>query len=283
MIPNVYRRHELGELGFVTEAQIARAHRNGVLVRHGHGWYSDGQRDIPEQYRTAMISNTQLGCCSALSEYGLWVPPEETGKIHLALRAGQKKAQVHNAQSKTTVPIISHRGAIWNPEGLWERDKLLMPMEDALEQAVRTHSPLTALVLVESALNLRLVSHTWVEALRARLSKQKSLILRDASPLSESGTETRISHFLRSHRFHFRQQVELLPGIRADILHGHHHVIEADSVAHHAGQKEYEHDRERDCRLQAAGFDVTRVSFTQGWDDWEAFVPLFLQILHRYR
>ncbi|MGV9196993.1 endonuclease domain-containing protein [Arcanobacterium canis] len=278
MIPAVLRKYELIELGYQTQADIRHAITQGHLHKVARGWYTNSALPIPDVYFAALLTNTQVACCSALSQHNIWIPPRQTESIHLALTKSQRYTKITAARQRINSPIVAHRGASWDLHTGWERDKLLMPLEPALEQAIHLHDPLTGIIAVESALNQGAISYAWVDHLCARLPSVKSKALLGASHLSESGSETKIAHFLRSHRFQFRQQVRLFPGMRVDFLRNRH-VIEVDGFEYHAGHHYYERDRERDLRLQEAGFTVTRLSFAQVWRDWERTAPRLLTVL----
>ena len=98
---------------------------------------------------------------------------------------------------------------------------------------------------------------------------------------SESGTESIVRVRLRRAGIRPQLQLEVVEGVRVDLLVGDRLVIEIDGREFHDGSVAFEKDRRRDLLLKALGFEVLRVSCAQVLGDWEAVLETILTMMDR--
>lgn len=142
-------------------------------------------------------------------------------------------------------------------------------MEDCLIHAARHHDAETALILVESALNRKLLSSVGSQDVIAQLPVKRRHDMRFLSE-AESGSETRVRLFFQRRNVPVRPQVWIEEVDRVDLLVGDRLLIECDSEEHHRSKEDYENDRRRDLAARMQGFEPVRLSYHQIWFDWDA-------------
>ena len=229
----------------------------GELVRQGRlrpvarGWFASQEAD--QAAVTAIRSGVRLTCTSAARLNELWTPPESG--VH-----------VYGRRGKVPPGFVAHGPYT---DG-WPESEPVASLELCLQHAARCLSSEYAAILFESALTQRLLTQAEVDGLTRSLPLRVRTGLRQLTGLSESGSETRVAQWLRSRGIGHAQQVQI-PGVgRVDFLVGRSWIIEVDSRAHHTATPDYERDRARDLAARIRGYTVTRLSFTQVWDSWQA-------------
>lgn len=227
---------------------IEHAVASGAVSRIARGWYAFPGAH-PEVVK-AIQHGARTGCLAGCQLHGLWVPPY-TG-LHAVYGAGcapsLRDPDLHSYRApQPRVPV-------------W-------PLLDCLEQVVQRHSTETAVIVLESALNLRAVSDEEVSLLLHRHVVRGALVRRHLSS-AESGSETRVRVFLQRRNVPVRPQVEIDGVGRVDLLVGRSLIIECDSLAHHSAKDRYELDRFRDLNARDLGFDTARLSYRQVWQQW---------------
>lgn len=241
---------------------IATALARGSLQRLARGWYEFGQASTDEL--VAVRRGVRIGCLTGLRGHGVWVPPTEHPHLMVPRWVTPAGTGTHHAQPR---------------EAFWPTQAVTYDIEDCLRQAVRFHDVETALIVLESACNLNLVSKETCHQIIGQCSPRRAKQLARFEPLSESGTETRVRLFLVGLGYDVIAQ-ERLTGIgRVDLLVGKSLVIECDSHAHHTGEQAYQKDRRRDLRACARGYRVVRLTWEQVFLDWENTKALLLLIL----
>ena len=80
-----------------------------------------------------------------------------------------------------------------------------------------------------------------------------------------------------------RVQVEVLPGIRVDLLIDGWLVIELDGEEFHGNAVGFERNRVQDAPLNAGGFRVLHFSRSQVLDDWSSVESTILLVVLRHR
>ncbi|WP_246954506.1 DUF559 domain-containing protein [Brachybacterium sp. Marseille-Q7125] len=150
-----------------------------------------------------------------------------------------------------------------------------------LQHAARCQSLVYAAILIESALEQgalrRAELHQVLEPLPGRLRESLSRVRSDA----QSGTETAVRWWLEQRGVPVRSQVQILRGVRVDLLVGNTWVIECDSRQFHDDPLQYQRDRERDLALAARGYRVTRLTWEQVFITWENTTQMLQEILRR--
>ncbi|QOR45491.1 hypothetical protein [Trueperella pecoris] len=272
----VISRAELEMNGF-GRRQISDLMANGDLQRISKGWYA--WRNADPEVVLAAAANARLGCLSACRYHGLWVPEEKPSAVHVLASASESAARIKDRirwASRGTVTPIVHRAC-------GDKQILVEGLAEALEHVARFHNSELALIALESALNLERVSTHWIEWMVSQLPVHRARQLTDIQPLSQSGSETRVAHFLRNRGLPVIQQFSPLPGMRVDMCVGSSWILECDSHAHHASIDAFESDRTRDLALKEAGFDVTRLSYWQIWHDWDNTKKALVKMANRRR
>lgn len=222
----------------------------GRLIQVGNGWYA--RPTANEGVLTALRLGGRLGCLSGCALHGLWVPPHQ---------------DLHVVFNRTLPPTLPARIA-----GHIERDLgrrlAVRPLMECLEQVVRHHDTETALIVLDSALNRRLLAESDVVQIVKQCPKFTHRVLHYLDGRAEAGTETRVRYFFQRRRVPVEPQVHISGVGRVDLRVGRSLLIECDSRAHHTGEENYARDRRRD--LVAVGDDnkVLRLSYAQVFYQW---------------
>ncbi|SEE91450.1 hypothetical protein [Ruania alba] len=235
---------------------IDRRHRmrlieEGRLVPVTRGWFAT--RDADQTALMAMRSGARLTCISAARIHGLWSPL--VPGMHVYARRGRVPPR-----------FIAH-GPYCDA---WPETEPVASLGLCLQHAARCLTPEQSAILFESSMTHKLLTPGEVGDLARPLPLRIRSRLGVLSGLSQSGSETRVARWLRGRGIAFTQQARI-PGVgKVDFLVGRSWVIETDSKAHHTAVPNYETDRRRDLAARLLGYSVTRLSFTQVWDDWAA-------------
>ena len=285
-MPRIFRRSDLDAMG-LTPRKIGRLLKRGTLQHVSHGWYASNGAD--ETLVLAARTHTRVGCLSAAQFHGLWVPKPRLGfdgkphpigtmtsyiptrygppsEMHVLVNKHESSSEVRDRVRKVTGGRT--KACVHRQQG--DKGQLIASVEEAIEQVVRCHDWETALIVIESALHLKKVSEEWVLAMLERLPRTRAKKLHAFQLGSESGTETRVAHYLRSRGLQVRQQVALTPDIRVDALVGQSLVVESDSFEYHGSRDAYVKDRWRAGAIEKLGYNVVSLSYEQVWDYWNA-------------
>ncbi|EFM47186.1 hypothetical protein HMPREF0580_0283 [Mobiluncus mulieris ATCC 35239] len=235
--------------------QLKKLVFTGELKEIRRGWYAYEHAD-PAAI-AAIKHGGQLGCISGCNVHGLWIPPQYQRSLHICVKSW-RNAQPNLAESG----VITHRGA---------DSKLLSirSVEDCLVDVMKHHDAETALVMLESAVNMGLITYRDGEALIARQSAQKRKLLRHFAPGAESGSETRVRLWFNRRNLPVRTQERIRSVGRVDLLVGKSFIVECDSRAHHTQDENYHKDRERDFTSEELGYQVLRLSYAHIWREWD--------------
>lgn len=122
-----------------TRRAIVNALDRGSLRRLSRGWYELGSCSADEV--SAAGSGTRLGCLTGLRDHGVWVPP--TPHPHLIV-------------PRWADPVASGVLHVLPRKSPWPLGAVRYGVVDCLRQAIRFHDVETALIVPESASNLRL-------------------------------------------------------------------------------------------------------------------------------
>ena len=135
-------------------------------------------------------------------------------------------------------------------------------------------------MVLESAVNLGLISLTDARVLIAGTSGRKQHALRFFDPGAESGSETRLRLWLQQHQVQVKPQIDI-PGVgRVDFLVGKSLLLECDSRTHHQYRDE---DYRRDMAARALGYAPVRLSYRQLFDDWTDTQEYLVRLLRTRR
>lgn len=286
MYTGVFSIEEL-RLAGVGRGELRKRLLAGELISLARGWYAAADAD--PRVVAAAENGVKISCVTVCEMNDLWVPTASSGSVHvlagrgvavnqiaanMSARLKDSKIQTHRAQQALALAKLERTR-------FKVRNSVVDSLGGALECAVRFHDSETAQVLLESALNKRLVSMAGVEEVLERVPSWRSRRIHSVSALSESGSETRVAHFFRARNVQVRQQVQVNRWLRADILVGRSWIVECDSRAFHSLGKDYELDRRRDLELQRLGYRVTRLSYHQIWSDWENTKAALSAVLRR--
>ena len=245
----VCSRRDLLAFGY-TKHRLNRLVADGHLRRLGSHWF--GTDLTPFAVASALRRNHRLTCVSALEIYGVFVPlspwPHEVGR-QCSCRAGGE--------------VLEHPTL-----RRWPDDEPLVPLRLALDHAVACLDAEGAAIVLESALNQRLISEDEAGELVGHVSLRKQRAIGRLDRRSMSGTETRVRRFLE------RLGVQVVPRFEVagvgvvDMLVGDRLVLECDSREHHTGRQNYANDRRRDQRLAALGYLVVRLTYEDVMVGW---------------
>lgn len=228
----------------MTRRRIEAAVRQGRAVKVGWGWYAVPGSD--PTVAAALARGRRITCYSALALYGLWVLD----------RSGTHEYGRKGIGGRATT---GHRAAC-----RWPNDSPVAPLHYALDDALRCGSASESAVVLESAINKRLLSFEEAESLLAAVPRDRRRQIGRISGLSESGTETLMHRILDAMRVPYRQQVRLAHGHRVDFRVGKRLIIECDSLAFHGNTIDaYRVDRARDLASMELGFHTLRFTWQQ--------------------
>ena len=248
----------------LSRRKIENAVQDKDLIKLRRGWYANAQHNALAA--EAVRRGGAATCFSACEIYGLWTPRHRG--IHVAVGRGHRW---HSTRDCSYHVLDRH-----------QYEGPVVPLNDCLLHVVKYHDPESALVVIESALNLKRISRADVEEILALASVSKGKVLQYFSELSQSGSESRVALFLRGLKFEVVQQVWILGVGRVDIVVDNWLIIECDSREFHTQEKDYETDRARDLAAKAAGYRVVRLSFRQIWSEWDETKNILLKILKNH-
>lgn len=254
-----------GELqGVLGATEVRRRVAAGLLTRVAYGWYALPSAD-PEVV-TAVRLGGHLGCLSGCRAHGLWVPPDPC--VHVSF----------NRRAPAGLP----EGVAAHADREIGREPAVRSLGACLEEVLRHHSTETALIVLDSALNRRLIAESEVVHLVSRCPAPRATVLRYLDRRAESGSETRVRYFFQRRRVPVEPQVHV-PGVgRVDLRVGRCLMVECDSREHHTGVENYQRDRLRDLALVADGRRVVRLTYEQVFFQWPT-TQQFLSRLVRLR
>jgi very-short-patch-repair endonuclease len=139
---------------------------------------------------------------------------------------------------------------------------LVAPLAAALATALRCLSLVNAVVLVDAAINRRLVSASTLAArLRGPGSVAARIALAAVDGRAESMLETVLRLGLRRAGLPVTPQAWVAGVGRVDFLIGGWLVVEVDGYAFHSSRNDYREDRRRGNALSADGYVLLRFSY----------------------
>lgn len=249
--------------GGASRRDINHALATGEIRRLMRGWY--GFPDADPDIARALEVKGRLGCLSGCAVYGLWVPTVHA--LHVVYGDG--------------VRFPRQAGMVQHVSGAPHPRTPVWPLKDCLAHVAQRHSAEETLIVLESALNLRLIGRSVAHEILGQPTRNRNRLARHLD-VAESGSETRVRLFLRRCRVPVRPQVHIRPIGRVDLLVGERLIIECDGAAFHRSAEQHETDRSRDLAARDLGLDTLRLSYRQIWDQWpETQASLLRQIRRR--
>lgn len=126
----------------------------------------------------------------------------------------------------------------------------------------------TAIAIIDSALNKRMLSLSELARVVASLPDRFSDVLGSVDSGSQSGLETLCRLRLTRPGLRIRTQVQIEGVGRVDLVVGDRLVIEADGRDWHDTPDAFRTDRSRDLALARLGYVVIRLSYAQIMKNW---------------
>jgi very-short-patch-repair endonuclease len=262
---------ELHTLG-MNRRSIADAVSGGVIVRVRQGWYCNPWLEVAAQ-RAARVGG-QLTCISAARHYGLWIPEGDHG-LHVSVEPNACQLREPS----------SYRRRLADPSAVvhWAgRDdsisRVVVPPLPALIRSALCCTPEIAFVLVESALNRRLITEAQWESAASLLPEAVLARIPPVTRLSDSGVESMFVARMRSLGIPVRQQVAISGVGVVDALIGERLVVEVDGVRFH---RDDARDRRRDAVSSVNGYRVLRFLANQVTREWQLVEDAVLAAMNR--
>lgn len=257
----VWSRGELLASGH-TDYSIRKAVQRSRLRRVAPGWYARAGA-LPKVTRP-LAADHRLTCISATRMHGLWTPfgdsapgadPSDPHRLH-----------VYGSRRVKTPPRMM--GAAHPYCHAWPERDAVASLPLALEHAMRCQSGETAAILLDSAMERRLLNPAEVRQLLGRAPVAVRSRIGPLSIASEPGSETRVVRWLRRRGFQVEQQVYIDGAGFVDAYAGGI-FLEVDGRDPHDGEDAFLRDRERDMTTTSHGLQVLRISYEQTWFTWE--------------
>lgn len=236
--------------------ELTAAVRSGQVLRARQGHYACPELDVDE-FRALRVGGRLTGLAGA-RRHGIWAPVSIV--IDIVVRADARSLRTPSDERVRLAaePDSSVRVA-WTDHGVSGTRSLVNPTE-CIRHILRHEPMIVAFAVCESAVNGGIVSRATVVGMHP--------LLKNVSPLSESGGESMLKFHLLRARIGFRQQVQIDGVGRVDFVIGERLVVEVDGAAFHSERAAFESDRRRDAELIARGYSVLRFSYRQVESRW---------------
>lgn len=259
----------------VSAKALRALRRSGALWTPLRGWVAlEGVRNDATH---ALALGGFITCVSAFRVHGLWTPHGDQA-LHVRVHRRTNSARVNRTDGCGGGTSL-HRLPWRVPERLpWDA------VDDVLTALTAASTCVTDGDLLAAADSALREGRLQPGALRERadlLGGRRGHVLRGASHLSGSGSESLFAAALRRARIRFVQQAELLPGEFFDFLIGKSLVVEIDSLEWHSSREQMANDRRRDAQLTALGYRVIRFTYEQVMFQPEAVLHTVLELVRR--
>ncbi|MCT9818821.1 endonuclease domain-containing protein [Microbacterium sp. W1N] len=244
----VLRRADLLALGFRPK-QITRAVRGGRILRLRRDRYLAAPQPGIE---SAVRVGGRLACVSLLRLLGVFV--FDDGVLHIHIE--RTMSRLRSPADRTRPLSDRDRAALrlhWWPLRFDEHTLGVVPVADAVAQAVRCQSPRHAVATIDSILHHGILTRLDLADVFAALPRRFGTVLRLSDGRAESGPETLMRLILRQLGLRFEVQVQVDGVGRVDFLVEGWLIIECDSKAHHEGWRMQKRDRRRDLAAARLG------------------------------
>ncbi|MFY9262268.1 MAG: DUF559 domain-containing protein [Actinomycetaceae bacterium] len=157
----------------------------------------------------------------------------------------------------------------------------LISLAEALAHVVECCDSETALIILESAVNHRMISLAQAQEISEQGKKGNRGIAKHLRAGAQSGSESRVRYFFQKNQVIVENQVLINEVGWVDLLVGEKLIIEFDSDAHHSARIDYLNDRNRDKAAIAAGYLVVRLSYPQIWYEWEETQEFLMELVRK--
>lgn len=275
-IAEVLRQHggvapleALADLGS-SPRRIAAAASRGEILRVRRGWYAS--LDAPTDLVRAVRVGGSLTSVSATRRYQVWTIDDGHTHVSLARNAGRLRSPSGSG------PLSAKRDRVclhWRYEDGPDRTAT-QDVLAAVIDAIACQPEEYAIAVLDSALNLGLVTRYELEAAVRLLPSRFHRAVDRADGRSQSGTETLVRLRLRRRGLRVRIQVQC-GAARVDVLVGDRLVIECLSRAFHTGVEQYARDRERELNLVDGRYLTMTLSYEQVIYDWDRVQDVILR------
>lgn len=262
----------------VPRREIASAVLSGRIRCVRQGWYAlpDASADLVSAVRVGGA----LTSVSAGSHYGLWTL--EDGRLHVAVATNASRLR-SPFDNRDPLDAAAHGVCVHWRRPARTAPAYVAPLIATLIHAIQCQSEERALVLLDSALNQRLVTMNELQRAVSSLSARYRTILAKCDAGSQSGTETLVRVRLRRYGIRVHAQFRRKKVGRVDLLVGDRLVIECDSDQFHTGDEAQERDYDRDIELIDGDYLVLRLRYRHVVHEWARVEAVILGLIHRGR
>ncbi|MBM7472846.1 type IV toxin-antitoxin system AbiEi family antitoxin domain-containing protein [Subtercola frigoramans] len=268
-----------------TEAGISphylrEAVRQGRVSRIRHGWIA--APTAPAALVQAIRVGGFLTCIPALRLQGVWCIDDERLHVRVDRHANNLASPTCRGVplgDPTARGVIIHRSYSSD----WVRaDFAIDSVESALMHAAVCQSRDNAVVVFDSALNLKLVSRRRLEQVASQLTDKHRQVISLADAAAQSGLETKARLRLRALGIRYRTQVHFDGVGRVDLVVGDRLVLELDGREWHSTEEAFAEDRRRDLILNEQGCHVIRLTYAQVMFEWQRVETLIRELVSRH-
>ncbi|WP_425840632.1 endonuclease domain-containing protein [Microbacterium sp. PA5] len=243
LVASVAGRADLITAG-MTARGLTAAVRGGRLLRPRRDHYLPPDAH-PHQVE-AVRCGGRLDCVALLALLGVFV-----------LETPQPHVQLERDATRLPAPargVIRHwRATVAHPHAA------VVPVPEALAQAVRCQGARAAVATLDSAWHLGLVDEAGIREVFGLLPRRYGVLRGVLDRRSESGTESLVRLILRGFGCRIELQVRIDGVGRVDLLVDGWLILECDSVRHHSDWSAQVEDRRRDLAAAALGYTTVRL------------------------
>lgn len=264
----LYSRQEL--LDRVSRRALVRALAEGEIIRARRGVYVS--RWMPESVRQAAAVGGRLACVSALALLGCFEPPGSG--LHVQVAPDATRLRRAAASGSASDGLVLHWVRFDAPPSV----AVTSPV-DAIGQVLRCLPRPMAIAVLDSALQLRVVTRAEVDDLLLRAPQRRRFSLDQVDGRSESGIESLVRVALRGAGLAVEVQVVISGVGRVDLVVEGRVVVEVDGRRWHEGEQE--RDYWRDLQLARHGYVVVRVDYALAVSRLESVVAAVLRATSR--
>ncbi len=273
----------MGAFSFFTTAELrARGEtvgdmRDAIAIgrrfRVIKGWY--GTTATPQEAVLAMRMGGRLGCLSALTLHGAWVPPDVGLHVMFPSAASGRRS----AGRRRGERVVRHWSA---PKDRTGSAFAVAPLDLAIADAVHCLPPHLLIAVLDSLLHKGLICRNRLEALIVRGPRRVHHLVTHLEPRSESGIESIVRYLLAIAGIVAEVQVRMVSRDRTDLEVGGWLTIEADGREHHATEGAFTADRLRVVRLTRQGRIVLQFAFATIMDDFDTVLDAVREVMARH-
>ncbi len=248
----------------VISFQLGRAVRSAEILRVRRAWYA--VKDAPHDVVRAVRVGGSLTAVSVARLHDLWAFPEPG--LHVSVAANAARLRSEHTRFVTLGEENDNSVCLHWRAGRGATLCIQESLADSLVDSIHCQSDEYAVILIDSALNKRLVSLAELQRKFDGLPRRYRRILARADARSQAGTETLVRLRLRAIGILLGIQIQIRGAGRVDLLIGDRLVIECDGHEWHWLEDSYEKDHERDAVLVQRGYLVLRLTYNQIVNDW---------------